>query len=226
VLPSTSSSAFLIGPSRRPGRVESPGVLFTDEMRESAIREIIDLLGADPDDWSREVSSHTVVHVGDNGSVRQYAHRSIVQATTKTLRSLAFTVVIPPGSVEHPEFFSNGGGTLGDAHMHPSGTVIGARFELETPLRSPNTTAIEVGVRFPESFPPDRTAGKAVVRRTREVLVWVHFPRGARPARVYEFEDIEGTNGVVPRSLTGDSIHVVRYGFGPGNIGVYWEYDD
>lgn len=215
----------LIGAARRPGRVKSPGALFSDEMHESVTREMISALGADPTDWSREISSHTVVHVGADGGVREYAHRSVIQATTQMLRSLAFIVMVPPGSVGHPEFFSRGGGTVGAPHLHPSGTMIGTRFELDVPVQAPNTTAIEVGVRFPEGFPADRAAGKGVIRRAREVLVWVHFPPEARPDRVYEFEDVDGTETIEPRSVSGGSIHVARHGFGPGNVGIYWEYD-
>jgi hypothetical protein len=152
-------------------------------------------------------------------------HVEDVALTRGTVGSLPIAVPVPEGATAHPEFYSIGGAHVAFEYTHPTNAEIGARFELDQPVTAPDTTFFEFGLRFPPGYPPKYAVGHGVMRKAREMNVWVHFTPDATPDWVEEFEDRDGGEEVFPRTLNGGTAsHAVRHGFGPGFFVIRWGY--
>ncbi|ALJ19973.1 hypothetical protein [Microbacterium sp. No. 7] len=221
------SLTSLIGPTRRVGRSRTPGIAMSDEEISAALEETRAQLGTDPQSWLRETSSVNIAVVGANGGAREYTSRALVQATTRVVRAIPiiFRVPLVTEQPDRPEVYAISGGAITAVHQHPSGHLMGARFELDAPVAAPGDFIVEYGIRVPESYPPDRYAVHGVLRASRELVVQVRFPPGIRPAWVQEVEDDEDGELVIPRTMTGSTVHATRRGFGPGSLGIRWGFD-
>lgn len=211
-----------LGGGRRAGRISPPDSPYSDPSEAQVLAEMLEILDADLDSSVREISSTSIAHVGKDGGVRAYTTRTLVRALRSNVRSLPLLLPIPADTHELPDFYAIGGGSVGLQKVHPSNTMIGARFELDAPVNAPDTALFEIGLRFPDSFPPVRDAGKGVTRKARELVVWVHFDQDAIPRDVVEFEETADGELTRPLLRTSGSVHAVREDFGPGVFGIRW----
>lgn len=215
----------LIGPPSRTGQAPGPGEVFSDRYERLKV-ETLAALDADPVEYLREVSSSTVVQVGANGGVSEYRTRALLQATTRSVRSIPLLLVVDEDATSEPSPFVVGGGSIIHRFTHPDGGMVGARIELERPINSPNTVVLEYGFSLPDDYPPQRSVAHGTLRRTKEMILWVQFSRGAEPAWVNEFEEDAKEERELPRRLhEGTSTHAVRHQFGPGYFGIAWGND-
>jgi len=212
-----------LGPSRRPGRSPAPGAVFADE-HERWTAETLAALDADPADLVREVSSTTVATVGADGALRGFRTRSLHQATTKKpVRTLPMVVPVDPEAPSRPRILAVRGATVAFEFTHPSNAMIGARIELETELRAPETTIVECGLDIPHDYPPQYGVAHGALRRAREMAIWVQFDPAAVPSWVQETEENgEGEREHPRRPVRGTTAHAVRHGFGPGWLSLEW----
>lgn len=212
----------LLRASKRPGQVGRLGAAFAED-RERVFDEITTDLGADPQTALREIWASVVATVNAAGGVATYRCRSLLQATTGSVRSIPIIVVLPDGVEDLPVIRAVGGGSVGRSLTHASRTMMGARFDLEYELNAPESTMVEFEIRFSDAFPADREVGYGTKRRARELSIWVQFEQGAAPEWVREFEDSsEGFVEAEPRPIAGKSVHARRANWGPGYFGLRW----
>lgn len=216
----------LIGQARRPGQVSRPGPTFSDEY-EDATTYVKEALEVDPDDFLRELSSTTIATVGAGGALKEFAVRSLVQATTKRVRSLGVIVPIESGATELPRIEAVRGGHVSRQVVHPDRTVMGVRLDLDAALSAPGRALIEVSITLPDSYPPQQAVAHGSARRAIEMVVCAQFPVDDVPDWVIEFEEDGDEERELPRgTITGTAALAVRHGFGPGYFGMRWGYDD
>ncbi|WP_460797122.1 hypothetical protein [Microbacterium sp. GXF0217] len=63
-------------------------------------------------------------------------------------------------------------------------------------------------------------------RQNRQVVIWVRFPDGAVPDWCEEYTDAGTDHAVKPLTIGPRSVHVARFGFGPGVLGIRWGFDE
>lgn len=218
----------LIQATRRTGQIASLGEPFSDAEIGRMVIETHERLNVAPQSWSREVSSMNVAYVRADGGVREYTSRSLVQVMTKTVSSvgIVFEVPISEEVAELPVAYAISGGQITGTYEHPTRFLIGARFVLDAPVTAPHSFLMEYGVHIPDGFAPERFAVHGLLRKSRELVVEVRFPPEVRPAWIHEVEEQEDGETVIPRTMSGSSIHAARRGFGPGRLGLRWGFDD
>lgn len=218
----------LVPDTRRAGQIPVPGVPFSDAEIGKLVAETFERLDADPRSWSREVSSMNVAYVRADGGVQEYTSRSLVQVMTKTVRSVGIVFDVPFSEEvpELPEVYAISGGQISGTYQHPSRFLMGARFILDAPITAPNSFLMEYGLHLPDGFAPERFAVHGLLRKSRELIVEVRFPPGVHPSWIQEVEEQEDGEIIIPRTMSGSSIHAARRGFGPGRLGIRWGFDD
>ncbi|MDR6865805.1 hypothetical protein J2Y69_000387 [Microbacterium resistens] len=215
----------LVGMTKRPGQASGPGPAFSDEY-ETTLAETYAALDADPTTYLREVSSSTLAQVGPDGALRGFRCRMLVQATTKLVRSVGLVSPVEEGAADQPAFAAIAGGRIAFDYIHPSGTMVGSRVELDAPIGVPDTALIEFELALPDGYPPQYAVAHGATRKAREMVVWVQFDPEALPDWVAEFEEDGDSERDLPRRpLRGTTAHAVRHGFGPGFFGVKWGFD-
>ncbi|MFC0673807.1 hypothetical protein [Brachybacterium hainanense] len=217
--------ASLLGPSRRTGQAPPVGKAFPDEVVDAAVAETRAILGADAPHQLRALSQSAHVRTDERGSVRHYALRALTQVTTGTVSAFPFVFTILQGSPAPPELGLIAGGRITDQHIHRSGAVVGARVELDAPVRAPDTFMVEYEARMPEMYPVDRSVSLGVMRRVRDLTIWVSFLPGALPDRaVVRLQTDDGVEEH-PLAPSGLSLHHTVSGFGPGLFEIRWAPD-
>lgn len=191
---------------------------------ERAVKEAYAALGASYPDPSREVMTHSVTDVDENGNVRCSSSRTELQATSGTVLSTPFLELTPGVRTPPPIFSAVSGGRLAGHYSHPDGEVHGVLFELDAPLTAPSTTMLEWSIEYPPDYPPTRETGHAVARQCRELLVWTRFHPDALPDWCEERVETEAGVTVTPVPLIGRSVHQVHRAFGPGVVELRWGF--
>lgn len=217
----------LIGPTQRLGVLPSPQVLYEEERIEKAIAESLVRLGAAMPENLRELSSHMIIDVGEDGCMASRSIRSVLQATSGSITELPFLEVEPGGSDVAPVIRRVVGARTTRTYTHPLKEVHGVVFELDRPLTTARTTIIEFDVDFPPEYPRIREQTHGLFRSSRDQLIWVRFHPDAVPDWFEEFTESPEGDAVTPRPLDGGtSVHMIRPRFGPGVLGVRWGYGE
>lgn len=194
---------------------------------ELAVRDVYAALGAPYPDTTRELTTHSVADVGEDGNVGRRRTRSIVQSTTRTITSVPLLEITPGVATPPPVFTAVAGGRVAARHSHEDGEVHGVLFELEAPLTAPHTAVLEWAIAYPPDHPPVRETGHALDRQCRELLLWVRFHPDALPD--WCEERVETPTGIALTPITlgrGTSVHRVRRAFGPGAVELRWGYGE
>ncbi len=102
--------------------------------------------------------------------------------------------------------------------------MFAAELLLDRPLEHRETCLFELRVELPE--PSHETwFDHYAARRISELLVWVRFDPARRPARVERYTRIDGTEeSEVVTIGDGTGAHALARGFGPGILGIRWEW--
>ncbi len=101
------------------------------------------------------------------------------------------------------------------------------RIAFDRPLQMGESTLTEVGIRNADDAPPDldREWALAAEQRLEEAVVWVRFHPDKVPARVWVFFAEAGLRHEWEMPLDGAShLHYRQTDFGPGTLGVRWEW--
>lgn len=213
----------LVGDSRRTVPVGKVASFHGDRLR-TEVHQTLEALGTSTVRNLRDLSATVVVDVDAHGRLRRRHTRILVQATSGTIHEIPYTDSSPEPTRETLHIQAGPGVRVARRHQHPGGRVFGVVFELDEPLTAPDTAILDWCTELPEGFPAIREVAHGLARKNRETIIWVRFAPDAPPDWVEEFAD-DGSP-LVPRELSGSSVHAVRRGFGPGSFGIRWGYDD
>lgn len=213
-----------LGPSRRPG--PRPGEksvleLFADTPGVQEALESLDFEGLY--DELAEQLRHITVDVDASGNATTVLVRAIMQARRDGARRTPLIVTLD-GAGLPPRFVPVAGCSLGRQRTDLASGVFAAELLLERPLAHRETCMFELRVELSE---PSRETwfDHYAARRIGELLVWVRFDPARRPARVerYTRVDEDETSEVVVLG-DGTGVHALARGFGPGILGIRWEW--
>ena len=116
------------------------------------------------------------------------------------------------------------GCSLGGQRTDLASGVFAAELLLDRPLAHRETCMFELRVELAE---PSRETwfDHYAARRISELLVWVRFDPSRRPARVERYTRVDGSEeSEVVRLGDGTGAHALARGFGPGILGIRWEW--
>ncbi|MDQ0727729.1 hypothetical protein [Microbacterium sp. W4I20] len=205
-----------LGPSQFP--IDEEGV-------EQAVKEAFAALDTAYPDPTREVTTHSVTDVDAEGNLSYSVTRSVIQATSGTVRATPFLELTPGVRTTSPIFSAVSGGRITGKYSHSSGEVHGVLFELDAPLTAPDTTIVEWSVAYPPGYPPTHETGHAVSRQCRELLVWTRFHPDALPDWCEERVETPAGVTITPVSVNrSGSVHQLYRAFGPGVVELRWGY--
>ena len=203
----------------------APGYVFENPDIERAFDETSLALGGSwGDDDLRMLSRHVILTVEANRTYGAYASRIVFQAARSGVTGFPLIFVVFDGEGGPVSITNTLGLQVARHYVHPGGEAHGFLLEFDHPLSRGENTAIEYTVHTPIRTPIVAVPADS---RLRDAMVQVRFAPGAEPDWV---EEIEG-DPLNPRArpiISSDfsTATVARYDFGPGQIGVRWEYDD
>ena len=200
---------------RRAGAVEPFDVLLGDPAVEAAIGE---------DDVCR-VSSHLVVDVGARGEIQRARVRQVVVADREGVDGVTLFVGPAAGAAENDMVMEAVAGcTIGEVVDHENG-IRGSRLVFERPLGLGESAITEIEARQAEGLDLETEYALAAEQRLEEALVWVRFHPDKVPSRCWVYFLEGGLSHAWPVELAGGrSVHYRQTSFGPGYLGVRWEW--
>lgn len=211
-----------LGSSRRPGPVADPVMPEDDAVVHLAAEETFRALGAAPNRHLRDLTTHLVADVDAEGNLRRARMRTLLQATSGTIREIPYVWVKKVPSRAAIDVVDSTGVRATRRFQHPSGRVDGVVLELTEPLTTPATAMIEFTHVYPTDYPERRQLSHGMGRKARETIIWARFHQAAVPTWCQEYTDTDVRDLV----LWGRSAHVVRRGYGPGFVGIRWGFDE
>jgi hypothetical protein len=212
-----------LGPSRRPG--PRPGERSTRELladRPGMLRALGELGFEGLYDELTEHLRHIVVDVDVEGRVVAFQLRAAMQARHDgARRTPTFLTTDEGGPVR---FIPIAGCHVGRTHLDPREGVFGSELVLERPLAKDEIGLYELRVELGEPS-PDPSYHHFAARRMAELLVWVRFDPARLPRRVERCAETDEGEVVHEVPLgSGTSAHVLARGFGPGMLGLRWDW--
>ncbi|MGC4111182.1 MAG: hypothetical protein QM747_12320 [Nocardioides sp.] len=212
-----------LGPSRRPG--PRPGERSTRELLADhpGVLTALGALGFEGlYDELTEHLRHVVVDVDRDGCVVAFQLRAAMQARHDGARRTPNFLTTDEGGP--PRFIPVAGCRIGRTHLDPEARVFGSELVLDRPLTKDEIGLYEIRVELAQPS-PDPSYHHFAARRMAELLVWVRFDPARLPTLVerrIETEDGEDVSRVELGS--GTSAHALARGFGPGMLGLRWEW--
>ena len=215
----------LLGPSTRLGPMAPPRLPFDEEREQRETEETFAALHSAPQDALRDLSTQVTVFVGPHGAVEKIVMRSLVQAVKGVIAEIPLIDVAPEETAIMSVISDVVGGRIDREYLHPGQLLSGVVIALDEPITTGGTTLIEFTETFPSGYPARQSAWHATSRPARESLIWVHFSPEALPSWCEEYVETDDEYTATMRALRGNSVHLVRHGFGPGVLGLRWGYD-
>jgi len=212
--------------SRRVGAVGRPVLPYTDREAGAKVLALRAALGFGEQVPVRELTVSLAIDVGADGRLRRQSTRALVQCVAGTVTAIPYAEVLAEPSPEGPEFRVVAGGTLGPSLSDDEGRAHVVAVDLEHPLTAPETLMLEIETTFPPATDPSFTVGYESWAKVREVLIWVRFDPARLPAWVEENVTTPDGEETTELLLVGSSVHLLRRGFGPGQLTVRWGFDD
>lgn len=213
-----------LGPSRRPGPrpgEKSVREIFADT---PGVQEALESLGFEGlYDELAEQLRHITVDVGPSGSATTVLVRAIMQARRDGARRTPLVVTLD-GTGRAPRFVPLAGCSLGRQRTDHAAGVFAAELLLDRPLAHRETCMFELRVELSEPS-RDTWFDHYAARRIGELLVWVRFDPSRRPARVERYVRVDDSEeSEVVELGDGTGAHALARGFGPGILGIRWEW--
>jgi hypothetical protein len=216
-----------IGPSRRPGpplpqvadgAAAPPDVPVRDALRELGLGEAGQQL--------QDVTLHITVDVGAEGQMTRQTVRTMLRASV-TGAQRWYHVIFAQQAVPEPMVIDRvTGARLGAAVERSEVGLFASELVLPRPLAVGETAIVETSTVLTDLGGPDTTYFHHLDRRMSEVVIWVRFDPAATPNRcVQTVQALEEPAVDTPVNLGGmDTVHVVARSFGPGRLGLTWEW--
>jgi hypothetical protein len=216
-----------IGPSRRPGpplpQVADGAAAPADVPVQDALREL-GLVGVGQQ--LQNVTVHITVDVDADRQMTRQTVRTMLRATSGGAQRW-YHVIFAGQPVPEPLVLDRVvGARVGATVDRPEFGLFVSELVLPRPLAVGETAIVETSTRFIDLGAPDTTYFHYIDRRMAEVVIWVRFDPTALPARcVQTVQPIDETAVETRVHLGGlDSVHVVARSFGPGHVGLTWEW--
>jgi len=216
-----------IGPSRRPGppppQVAAGAAAPADVPVQDALRE----LGlADVGQLLQDVTLHITVDVDAERQMTRQTVRTMLRATASGAQRW-YHVIFAEQPVREPLVLDGVvGARVGATVSRPEVGLVASELVLPRPLEVGETAIIETSTPLADLGGRDTTYFHHLDRRLSEVVIWVRFDPAALPTRcVQTVRAMEETAIVTPVHLAGlDTVHVAARSFGPGSVGLTWEW--
>lgn len=216
-----------IGPSRRPGpplpQVAAGAAAPSDVPVQEALRE----LGlADAGQELQDITLHITVDVDAERQMTRQTVRTMLRATASGAQRW-YHVIFAEQPVPEPLFLEQVvGARVGATVDRPEVGLVASELVLPRPLEVGETAIIETTTRLVDLGGRDTTYFHHIDRRMSEVVIWVRFDAAALPTRcVQTVQPMKRPAVETPVHLAGlDTAHVAARSFGPGSIGLTWEW--
>lgn len=216
-----------IGPSRRPGppppHVEDGGSV----PEEIGVPEALRALGLT--DIGREiceVAIQATLDVDAQGQMAQQTLRTLLRATTHGAQRW-YHVVFAEEPVDEPLVLDRAVGVeVGRCYTRAEVGLFLWELLLPRPLEVGETVMIETRTQLGNLGNTDTSYFHHLDRRTPDTVIWVRFDPGAAPRRCVRTEQpLDGEPVHTPVPLDGlHAAHVAVRSFGPGRVGLTWEW--
>lgn len=214
----------LIGPSRRPGPRPAERTLHQMFEENPGLEPALFVLGFEGlYDELVEQSRRITADVGPDGRVRSFRVHAVMQARRDGARRTPLILTTDDGR-GLPRFVPVAGCTVGRTTRDARTGVFAAELMVERTLREgeqhPYELLIELAEPADESFLDHYAA-----RRLTELMVWVRFDAGHLPTHVERYTVLDGREVSEKLDLgEGSSAHVLARAFGPGLLGLRWDW--
>jgi hypothetical protein len=216
-----------IGPSRRPGpplpQVADGGAAPADVPVRDALRE----LGlAEAGQQLQDVTLHITLDVDADRQMTRQTVRTLLRATASGAQRW-YHYIFAEQPVREPLVLDRVvGARLGATVVRPEVGLFASELVLPRPLAVGETAIVETSTRLVDLGESDTTYFHHVDRRIAEVVIWVRFDPAALPTRcVQSVQALDETAVETPVHLGGlDTVHLVARSFGPGTVGLAWEW--
>jgi hypothetical protein len=216
-----------IGPSRRPGpplpQLEVGAAAPADVPVQDALREL-GLVGVGQQ--LQNVTLHITVDVDADRQMTRQTVRTMLRATASGAQRW-YHVIFAEQPVPEPLVLDRVvGARVGGTVVRPEFGLFVSELVLPRPLAVGETAIIETSTPLVDLGAPDTTYFHHIDRRMSEVVIWVRFDPSALPTYCVQTVQPIDEPAVETRVNLGglDSVHVTARSFGPGHVGLTWEW--
>jgi hypothetical protein len=216
-----------IGPSRRPGppspRVEDggsapPAVGVPDALRELGLSDVGQEMHG--------VATQVTLDVNADGQMTRQGVRTLLRASAAGAQRW-FHVVFAEEPVAEPLVLDRATGVeVGRQFTRPEVGLFLWELHLPRPLDVGETVLIETDTNLGNLGNHDTSYFHHLDRRTPDTVIWVRFDPRRQPRRCVETQQVlDGPAVETPVRLDGlHAAHVAVRSFGPGRVGLTWEW--
>lgn len=171
------------------------------------------------------VSSHLVVDVGEQGEIIRARVRQVVVADREGVDGVTLFVGPDVGTQDNDIVMEAiAGCTIEEIHDLEN-AIRGSRLVFDRPLALGESAITEIEARRAEGLDLETDYALAAEQRLEEALVWVRFHPDKVPSRCWVYFLEGGLRHAWPVELAGNSsVHYRQTAFGPGYLGVRWEW--
>lgn len=216
----------LIRPVPRIGRKPEPELKQTFPLNiDQEIEETAQALGTVAQSGIRDLSVSLVGYVDAHGDLERVVTRALVQSMEGTIAEVPLYDLAPFDAPETKSVTEVIGGRVDRSLRHPLGRVVCDVIAFDDPIPVGGTGLIEFTESFPVAYPDRRALWHGVDRPNRQTLLWVRFHPDAVPDWCEEYTVVDEQETVRMRTIASGAIHVARFGFGPGIVGIRWGFD-
>ena len=216
-----------IGPSRRPGPPLPHVAAGAAAPADVPVRDALLELGlAEAGQQLQDVTLHITLDVDAERQMTRQTVRTMLRATASGAQRW-YHVIFAEQPVPEPLFLDRVvGARLGATVDRPEVGLVASELVLPRPLEVGETAIIETSTLLVDLGGPDTTYFHHIDRRMSEVVIWVRFDPAALPTRcVQTVQALEQPPVETAVHLGGlDSVHVAARSFGPGRVGLTWEW--
>lgn len=214
----------LLGPSRRPGPRPAERTLRDLYAENPGMERALTELGFEGlyDEMVEQVR-HLVMDVDAEGRISRIQVRAVMQARRDGARRTPVVMTTDdPGKL--PTFVPLAGCAIGRSVVDAESGVYAAELVLDRPLAKGETTPYELAIE-PAVPIEDMWVDHYAARRLAELLVWVRFDADRVPTHVERYT-IDGGDEQSEKLELGDgtTAHALARGFGPGVLGLRWDW--
>jgi hypothetical protein len=213
-----------LGPSRRPGPRPAEHTLRDLFAVNPGMQHALGELGFEGlyDELVEQVH-HLVMEVDADGRISRIQIRAVMQARRDGARRTPVVMTMHERR-SVPGFRPVAGCSIGRGAIDEETGVYAAELVLDRPLAKGETGPYELAIELAEPY-AERWVDHYAARRLTELLVWVRFDAVRVPSHVERYM-VEGGEERRVRVQLGDgtSAHALARGFGPGVLGIRWDW--
>lgn len=214
---------LVAGPTaRRVGRVERFDALIDYPVRDPGDGEAF----RGENDVSR-VSTQVTLQLGVDRVIRTARMRRLVVANRDGVEGLTVFLSTNEETGSNAYRFRAIAGCTIHEDYQPAQNVRSVQLRFPRPLMLGESALTEVEVTIAEDAAIDIVSDYEVIaeQRLEEILLWVNFDPDALPRRCWVYFEESGLKHEWPVDIEGaPSVHYRQRDFGPGGLGVRWEW--